>query len=123
MNEEAKTHFRTILESKYLGSWDLAGKEPTVTIDAVKREDVHDTQSGGMKSVMVITFAKAKKPFICNRTNADRITEIAGSPLIENWVGKQITLRVEKVRAFGKTEDAIRVKPKFESKPLRSVGK
>ena len=37
------------------------------------------------------------------------ISQVWGSPYIEDWVGKQIKLFVKKVNAFGETVDAVRV--------------
>ena len=119
LTETQKTHYRKILESTYLGSHDMLGpdgnaKPFTLKIDGACREEIFCPDSGKNETRLVVTFLKAKKPWICNRTNADRISEIHG-PFIEDWHGKEITLEVKPVRAFGKITDAIRVRPKTAS--------
>ena len=54
---------------------------------------------------------------ILNRTNAKAIEKVAGSGLVENWAGTQVTLYVEQgVKAFGEVVDALRIRDK---KPTR----
>jgi hypothetical protein len=47
---------------------------------------------------------------ILNKENMKVITKVAGSPYIEQWVGKELILYVTKVAAFGSMVDAVRVK-------------
>src|SRR5690606_20440503 len=49
------------------------------------------------------------KPMILNSTNLKTISTLFDSPFIEDWKGKQITLIVTKVKAFGSMTDALRV--------------
>ena len=58
----------------------------------------------------MIDFTEGK-PMICNTTNAKAITKAHGTPYIEEWAGKSITIYVAKVKAFGDTVDALRVRP------------
>lgn len=119
--ETERTHWKEILKTNFLGSHDLKGKEPTVTIAAVKAEEVFCPESGKNESRMVINFEKAKKPWICNKTNAETIEHVTGSAIIEDWVGKQITLTTKPVKAFGKVTDAIRVKRTGKAGNLNAV--
>lgn len=110
LTEAEKTHWREVLQTNYLGSHDLKGKEPTATISKAAKEEVFCPDSGKNEPRLVIYFEKARKPWICNVTNAKRIADHYG-PHMEDWIGKAITLRTEHVKAFGKTEPAVRVKP------------
>jgi len=47
---------------------------------------------------------------ILNKENMKLIQKVTGTPYIEQWEGKVITLHVVPVRAFGETVDAVRVK-------------
>jgi len=110
LTEAQKTHWREILQTNFLGAHDLKGKEVAVTIKEANRETVFCPESGKNEDRLVIHFEKAKKPWICNKTNAERIVAQVGSKFVEDWKGKKITLRSEPVKAFGKTTDAVRVK-------------
>lgn len=55
---------------------------------------------------------------IVNSTNAKAITLAVGSPYIEDWTGKKITLYVAKIKAFGEQVDALRVKKESVQLPV-----
>lgn len=108
-----KTHFKKLRNPNFVGSWDLADKDgnyqdKVVTIQSVSKETVHNGK-GGSEDCTVIKF-KEVKPMVANSTNLRMIAKLCGSPYIEDWVGKQICLTVQKVKAFGEVHDAIRVK-------------
>lgn len=115
MNEIAKTvtHWKKLTNPNYIGAHDFQpGQELTVTIESVASELVKhfDGKSVEEDTCIIAKLKGAKKPMIVNKTNAKIITKNLGTPYIEEWAGKQITLYVAKVRAFGETVDAIRVK-------------
>src|SRR5690606_21274219 len=65
-------------------------------------------------------YREFDKPMIANKTNLKAIASATGSVYIEDWVGKQVTLFVKNIRAFGENVDAIRVRqnaPKPKAKP------
>lgn len=93
--------------SKYLKASDLKGREPVVTIKEVVYEPVG--QAKQMKAVVL--FKETQKGMVLNKTNANRITQIAGSGVTEEWRGVQIKLYSTQVEFQGEPTDAIRVKP------------
>ena len=48
---------------------------------------------------------------ILNRTNKKGIENATGTIFIEKWIGKQVLLTVENIKAFGKVQPALRIKP------------
>lgn len=107
---EAKTHWKKLTNPDYIGSYAfLPGEEKNVQITKVTREIV--TGPDGKQEECTVAYLRNEKPLILNSTNSKNITKVAGSPYIEDWTGKWITLYVERVRAFGETVDAVRVKP------------
>jgi hypothetical protein len=93
--------------SKYLKASDLKGQQPVVTIDRVDFEPVG--QSREMKAV--IYFQNKDKGVVLNKTNANKITEITGSALTEEWRGQQIRLYPSVTTFQGEEVECIRVKP------------
>ena len=115
MAEEIKKlhHWKALTNPNYIGAHDFQpGQELTVTIESVASELVKhfDGKTVEEGSCIVARLKGAKKPLIVNKTNAKIISRNLDTPYIEEWVGKSITLYVAKVRAFGETVDAIRVK-------------
>jgi hypothetical protein len=109
------THWKKLTNPNYIGSHDFQpGQELTVTIEGVTNEMVKCFDGKQLKeeSCIVVRLKGAKKPMILNKTNAKIIAKNLESNYIEDWVGKQITLYVAKVRAFGEFVEAIRVKAK-----------
>jgi hypothetical protein len=92
--------------SPYLKAGDLQGREVTVTIIKVGFEAVG--QEREMKAILY--FAGKQKGVVLNKTNARKITEIAGSAVTEDWRGVQVALYPTETEFGGKMVDCIRVK-------------
>ena len=116
--DEKLTHWKKLDNPDYIGTWifDKPGQQITLTIREVKNEIV--TGADGKKEECTVAYFKeAKKPMILNTTNKKAIAKIAKSPYIEKWIGVQITLHAEQVKAFGEVVDALRViVPKSQAK-------
>ena len=110
-------HWKKQFNYDYLGSYSLDGKkEAIVTISKLDTDKVTG-QQGRKEDCFVVYFKEFDKPMILNRTNAKAIEKVAGSGLVENWIGTQVTLYVEQgVKAFGEVVDALRIRDK---KPTR----
>lgn len=105
------THWKKLNNPDYLGSYDFQPNEKRiVTIAKVHQEEVFNPTNQKKEICTVMHFQENYKPMILNTTNCKMISELHQSPYIENWVGKKIVLHVEKIKAFGKLTDALRVK-------------
>lgn len=93
--------------SKYLKAADLQGRDVVVTMDHVDFEPVG--QERRMKAVLY--FQGKDKGLVLNKTNANRITEITGSALTEEWRGHRIRLFPTETQFGGDMVDCIRVRP------------
>lgn len=104
------THWKKLTNPDYLGSYSLdPGQELTLTIRNVVRENVTGPD-GRKEECTVVHFKEKQKPMILNVTNAKTIQSIYGTPYIEDWVNKKITIKSEKIKAFGDYVDALRIK-------------
>jgi hypothetical protein len=105
-----KTHFKKVINPDFLGSWDLEADggyvNRLVTIKEVgKREAFNGTKK---EEVAVVLFHELPKPMVLNSENGKRLKTVIGSHYIEDWIGKQVILGVEKTKAFGEVVDALR---------------
>jgi len=105
----SQTHWKKMTNPNYFGAWDLDGEVKTFTITDVKNEIVKNAQG---EDDCVVVYLRDAKPLIANKTNLGTIAKVTGSPYVEDWKGKQISLHTEKVRAFGTVTDAVRVMDK-----------
>ncbi len=113
MAEAKKTHWKKLHNPDYLGAYSLMqGDTPielTVTIKSVSVAGVMGAD--GKKEDNMVAQIVNNKPMVINATNA-KVLEKLYSPFVEDWAGKQITLFVARIKAFGEVVDALRIRPK-----------
>jgi hypothetical protein len=115
------THWKKLQNPDYLGSYDFQpGEERIVTIESVKREMI--TGPEGKKEECTVVYLVGSKPLILNATNGKAITKAIGTPYVQEWGGKRVTLHVQKIKAFGEMVDALRVKPNAPAKQKLETG-
>ena len=108
---ENLTHWKKLTNPNYIGAYSLdPGQELNVTIEKVVREKVKGAD--GKEEECTVAYLKGQKPFILNATNSKAITAALGTPYIEQWKGKTITIFAAKIKAFGELMEALRVKTK-----------
>ena len=91
--------------SKHLKAADIKGKEVRVVIDRVEIEEMQD---GEHKPV--IYFQNKEKGVVCNRTNADTLSETY-TDNTDAWTGRQAILFTVKTKdPSGRTVDGIRIR-------------
>lgn len=121
-----RTHYKSLIESDFLGQWDLTDPktgrsfEPTVEIASatryippVKRQKkMPDGSYKDEKNKRIeIAFVGKKKHWLSGPATHATIVGMYGQ-YIEDWVGKRITLYVDLSIKFGKRKvGGIRVRP------------
>ena len=100
--------YRSMFDRKYVGAWDLEGKDVTVRIVKVVAEVLKN--KAGENKKPVVYFEGTDKGFALNKTNAKVIAAMYGNKT-EEWTGKLITLYATQVSFGPETIDAIRVRP------------
>lgn len=95
--------------SNYIGAADLKGKDVTLTIANVQRDEL--MVQGGKKEVKnVIYFEKTPKMLVLNKTNAKTILALYGSEA-KAWVGSRVTLYPTETRGKeGKLVPCVRIR-------------
>jgi hypothetical protein len=97
----------------FIKASDLQGKEVTVTMDEVRREELG--QGADKETKPVLYFKGKERGLVLNKTNANAITEMYGDET-DDWHGKKIVLVARFVEFQGKEVEAIRIK-----RPTRHV--
>lgn len=119
---EKLTPWQTTRDVNFVGSFDLVVgcdenekpiyKDIVVTIDKISEEEVLDAQTNKKVNKTVAHFKEKNiKPMILNTTNKKGIENATSTMFIEKWIGKQVLLTVENIKAFGKVQPALRIKP------------
>jgi hypothetical protein len=99
------------MDRRFLSSLDLVGLGAVeVTIDRVEKHAKLDYLNGNTDENAILAYFKGSdKPLKLCTTNINAIITNMGTPKAAEWHGRKITLKVEKVKAFGKMQDAVRV--------------
>lgn len=98
----------------YLGSWDLdelPNREVSLTIKEIVDEEV---VTNGKTEVCTACYwtDQAFKPMILNVTNKKTICKLYKTKDTEKLKGKSVIIGIDRVRAFGDTYDALRIRPR-----------
>lgn len=102
-------HWKNFIDKDYLGSHNLeTGEEMLLTIEKFVGEE-KVTTGEGEKLKQVLYFKEQVPKMIMNITNGNTMTQLYGSHP-DGWVGKQIQVYATSVKAFGKTQDALRIR-------------
>lgn len=115
-----KTHYKKLRNVNYIGSYELmTGGEPKDMVVTITKAVKELVQNGDKKEECMVVYLKNQKPFIVNSANAKSISTALGTPYIEDWVGKSITLFVSRIKAFGDWHDALRVRKEAPKEPTK----
>lgn len=110
-------HWKNYCDKEYLGAHNLEiGEEFLLTIARFEGEEMVQAADGTKSSKSVLYFKEDKPKMILNITNASIIAALYGNHP-EDWIGKQVQIYSASVKAFGKQQDALRVRdfiPKIE---------
>jgi len=111
--EQTRTHWKKLTNPNYIGTYSLPeGQDMVLTIKDVKQEMVVGAD-GKQEQCVTCYFKEEAKPMIMNKTNLKMIAKLLGSDYIQDWPGHKIQIGSEKVRAFGTTTEALRVREKL----------
>jgi hypothetical protein len=102
-------HWKNFLDKNYLGSHNLEeGEEMLLTISKFEGEEKVKTADGD-KVKFVLYFKEPVPKMIMNVTNGNILSSLYGSHP-NNWIGKKIQVYAASIRAFGKDQDALRIR-------------
>lgn len=108
----SRTHWKQLQNNDWIGAYALTdGQDLTLTIDKAMQEQVTGNNGKREMCLTVHWVERDYKPMIVNRTNAKTITKVVGSPYIEEWHGKAITLYVDTTRLGGDIVECLRIRP------------
>jgi hypothetical protein len=107
-----KTHWKKLFNPNYMGAYSLEpGQEIALTIARVVTEKVTNAD-GRAEDCMICYWKENEKPMILNKTNATAVAKATGSNYIEEWIGNRVSIYLARVKAFGDTVEALRIREK-----------
>ena len=76
---------------KWLKAEDLGGRKVTVKISEDKVEEFHQPD-GTLKPALVLSFERAQRRLILNKTQCTTLVLLLGSAAFGDWVGRMVAL-------------------------------
>ena len=110
MKKQEQTHWKKLTNPNYIGAYIFSDTEREKIFKIKNVTEQHVQGGDGNKELCIVAELIGSKPFILNKTNCKAIERMYGTPYIEDWAGKLITVYVQNVKAFGSYVDALRVK-------------
>ncbi len=114
-----RVHYKELIDTNMIGQWDFK-RDPTtgqrrrytleiLSVERYKPERIRkkkDLATGKMvvepiKRVLV-RFKGARKPWLAGPVSLEAIARMFG-PVVQDWVGKRVTLYVDEAVTFGRT--------------------
>jgi hypothetical protein len=92
--------------SNYLKASDIESENLVLTIAGIAMESVGQEK----EQKPVLYFQEIEKGVVLNKTNANTISQVLGTPETDNWIGQKIALYAAEVEFQGKTVESIRVR-------------
>ena len=118
--ETKKTHWRKLAGKHNLVGEMLNNKDVTLTILKAVNENVINIQKTKKNDgepvydkKAVLYFVGTDQKLILNTTNMKSISKVLGTPFIEDWENRQITLTPLHGKFFGEMQDVIRIKQDY----------
>jgi hypothetical protein len=99
-----------MFDNKWVKSWDLGGRDITVTIVRVEAGVLENKRANKKDKAPIVWFKGGKKPLGLNRTNAKTIAAMYGNDT-KDWIGKSVTLYPTQTQFGNDTVDCIRIRP------------
>lgn len=122
-------HWKNFIDKDYLGSHNLEkGEEMLLTIDRFEGEELVTKVGSKTEEKVpkqVLYFREDVPKMIINITNGNTIAQLYGTHP-DGWIGKKIQVYATPVKAFGKTDNALRIRdfiPRTEIDATQYVAK
>jgi hypothetical protein len=102
------THWRSMMDRNYLGSWDLPeGRDVPVRIREVRQA----TELAGKKTKKFVLFFDGKEKGLVGNATAGKTMQGMYGPMVEDWRGKWIALYVTTTSSPEGEVPCVRIRP------------
>lgn len=111
-------HYRLLYPTEFLCAADLQGKDVTLTIAGLQRDELPLEGTSKKESKWIVSFVEMEsrpkdkqKRMVINKTNLKTIAKVYG-PEVNDWTGKRITLFGTTCKLKGEVVECIRIRDK-----------
>ncbi|MEN8123378.1 MAG: hypothetical protein ABFS35_23775 [Bacteroidota bacterium] len=108
MSEKNESHWRKVMNTEFLNGDEI--QEGTVTIKSYEAVNFYSPKSRKKEDHVTLWFEEVEKPMILTNRKAKQISTVLGTPLMDEWTGKQITIFPKEEKHFGEWFQVINIK-------------
>lgn len=87
-------NIKQVFPSQWLSPDDIGNRRIEVVIAGAEFVEIHNRRTNNKEQRLAISFQRATKRMLINKTQGFRIAEITGQFETDNWAGHRIALRV-----------------------------
>ena len=110
MEAKKNTHWRKVMNTTYLNGDEIKKGDTIVTIAGWKEEMIYSQRDKQKEPQVTMYFKELTKPMIMTNRKAKQISTALDTPIMEDWIGKKITMYPVKERHFGEEFEVITFK-------------
>lgn len=108
--KNTNSHWRKVLNTKFLSGDELNKDGQVVTIESYNEEKFFSPKSKAQEDHVVLKFKEIAKPMILTNRKAKQISKVLNTPMMDEWVGGTITIYPKQEKHFGEFFAVINIK-------------
>jgi len=116
-NAKKNTHWRKVMNTKYLNGDELPENGSVVTIVEAETVEIFSPKTRDKEEHTLLKFKAIDKPMILTNRKAKQLSQVVGSALMADWIGEKIHIYPKQEKHFGEWFPVINVKKANVVKP------
>ena len=110
MEQNQNTHWRTIMNTKFLSGDELPEDGKVVTIKDFSNEKFFSPRTKKEEDNVILLFNELSKPMILTNRKAKQISKALGTPFMGEWANKQVHIYPVIEKHFGEMFKVVNIK-------------
>jgi len=110
MEQKENTHWRKVMNTKFLNGDEIPLEGFVVTIEGYTEEKFYSPKAKKDEDHVMLQFKGLDKPMILTNRKAKQLSRVLRSPFMADWVGQDVLLAPINEKHFGELFKVIHVK-------------
>lgn len=110
MSNTKDSHWRKVMNTKFLSGDELEKDGQIVTIESYNGEEFFSPKTKTKEDHVVLKFKELSKSMILTNRKAKQISNVLNTPLMDEWVGRKIKIYPNQEKHFGEFFPVINIK-------------
>lgn len=110
MEQKENTHWRKVMNTKFLNGDEISPSGQLVTIEKYTEERFYSPKAKKNEDHVMLWFKNIDKPMILTNRKAKQLSRVLASPFMSDWLDKNVLLTPISEKHFGEIFKVIHVK-------------